>query len=114
MIQNTRQAVLGAFDRGAMVELAKDMVAIPSFKEEETPVAQFLAEYFGERGYEVQLQEVKPGRFQTIATLKGTGGGKSLMFNGHIDIDPIAYGWRRDPWEPSVEGTACMGEGSGT
>ena len=111
MTQNTGQAVLDAFDREAMVELAKDMVAIPSFKEEETPVARFLADYFEKRGYEVQLQELEPGRFQTVARLKGTGGGKSLMFNGHIDIDPIAYGWRRDPWVPSVEGDRLYGGG---
>ena len=35
------------------------------------------------------MQEVEPGRFQTIATLRGTGGGKSLMFNGHLDINSL-------------------------
>ena len=94
-----------------MVELAKDMVRIPSFKEEETSMAHFLADYFGKNGYEVKLQEVEPGRFQTIATLRGTGGGKSLMFKGHIDIDPISYGWKREPWEPSVEGDRLYGGG---
>ena len=102
--QDLQQKVLAAVDQDDMVDLAKQMCAIPSFKTEETQVARFLADYLGQRGYEVQLQEVEPERFQTIATLRGTGGGKSLMFNGHIDIDPLAYGWRRDPWKPVVEG----------
>jgi acetylornithine deacetylase len=66
---------------------------------------------FERRGYRVDLQEVEPGRFQTVAVLEGSGGGKSLMFNGHIDIDPLALGWRRDPWTPTVEGDRLFGAG---
>ena len=66
---------------------------------------------FTARGYAVDLQEVEPGRFQTIATLRGTGGGMRLMFNGNIDIDPLAYGWKRDPWTPTVEGDFLCGAG---
>ena len=111
MTQSDSQAVLAAVDRDDMLDLAKQMLRIPSFKTEETELARFMAGYLGERGYDVQLQEVEPGRFQTIATLKGEGGGKSLMFNGHLDIDPLAFGWKRDPWEPSVEGDRLYGGG---
>ena len=52
-----------------------------------------------------------PDAFRTIATLKGSGGGKSFMLNGHIDIDPLAMGWRRDPWSPSVEDDRIYGGG---
>ena len=108
---NDAETLLNAVDTSAMLELAQDMVRIPSFKTEESDLAGFLAEFFGSRGYEVELQEVDPGRFQTIATLKGAGGGKSLMFNGHIDMDPLAMGWNRDPWTPSVEGNRIFGGG---
>ena len=111
MTQSDTQAALAAIDRDDMLELAKQMIRIPSFKTEETELARFMADYLGRRGYEVQLQEVEPGRFQTIATLRGEGGGKSLMFNGHLDIDPLAFGWKRDPWEPSVEGDRLFGAG---
>ena len=60
-------------------------------------MANFLADFFNERGYKVDLQEVEPGRFQTIATLEGTGGGQSLMLNGHTDINSLTRRWRRDP-----------------
>src|SRR4029453_6136911 len=62
-------------------------------------------------GFESRLQEVDPGRFQTIARLPGTGGGTSLMFDGHIDIDPIPSGWKRDPWTPTIEGDRFYGAG---
>ena len=111
MTQEDKQAVLAAVNCDDMIELAMRMVRIPSFKTEETELARFMAGYLEERGYEVQLQEVELCRFQTIAILRGAGGGKSLMFNGHLDIDPIAFGWKRDPWEPQIEGDRLYGGG---
>ena len=103
--------VLSQVDEQAIVNLASDLIKIPSFKTEETPVATFLADFFGDKGYKVDLQEVEPGRFQTIATLEGTGGGPSLMLNGHTDINSLTRRWRRDPWTPSVEGDRLYGHG---
>ncbi len=103
--------LLGQITRDELIGLASDYIRIPSFKGEETPMARHLAAWFTERGYEVELDEVEPGRFQTIATLKGTGGGKSLMFNAHLDINSMTRGWTRDPWEPCVEGDKLFGHG---
>ena len=96
--------IIDAIDRTAMVDLAQNLVKISSYKTEEPEVARLLKDYFLERHYEVEMQEVEAGRFQTIAVLKGVGGGKSLMLNGHLDIDPLAMGWKRDPWTPIFEG----------
>ncbi len=103
--------ILDAVDKQRLLALAGDLISVPSFKGQETDAARFLADFFQQRGYQVQLQEVEPGRFQTIATLKGTGGGKSLMLNGHIDINPIANQWQRDPWTPTIEGDRLYGAG---
>lgn len=104
-------AVLAPIDRRELVELASALIRIPSFKTEETPVALFLQEFFRPRGYDVDLQEIEPGRLQTIATLRGTGGGASLMLNGHTDINALTLRWRRDPWVPSLEGDRLYGHG---
>ena len=111
MTTTDAQQILTSLDREAMLDLAQEMVKIPSFKTEETEVARYIAEFLGERGYEVQLQEVEPGRFQTIGIIRGSGGGKSLMLNGHIDIDPLVLGWRRDPWTPQIDGDRLYGGG---
>lgn len=105
------RAVLGHVDVRELVDLASALIRIPSFKTEETPVARFLAAFFRERGYDVELQEIEPGRLQTIARLPGTGGGASLMLNGHIDINALTRRWRRDPWAPSLEGDRLYGHG---
>src|SRR5258705_428170 len=105
------RAVLAHVDARGLIELASDLIRIPSFKTEETPVALFLEKLFRARGYDVDLQEIEPGRFQTIATLRGTGGGASLMLNGHTDINALTRRWKRDPWTPSLEGDRLYGHG---
>ncbi len=105
------RAVLAHVDPRELIELASDLIRIPSFKTEETPVARFLEKLFRGRGYEVDLQEIEPRRFQTIATLRGTGGGASLMLNGHTDINALTRRWKRDPWTPSLEGDRLYGHG---
>ncbi len=106
--------VVTSIDRNTekMLDLLARLIKIPSFKGQESVIAKFLGRYFRRRGYDVELQEVGPGRLQTVAILKGSGGGKSLMFNGHIDMDPLVGGWARDPWSPRIEGDRMYGAGS--
>lgn len=111
MDKTQNNKVLAQVDRAAMLELAKRLISIPSFKPSETPVAHFLNGYFRERGYEVELQEVEPGRLQAVATLKGTGGGRSLMLNGHTDINSLRRGAHRNPEVPTIEGDRLYGQG---
>jgi len=105
------RSVLARVDPPELVDLASALIRIPSFKTEETEVARFLEKFFRERDYVVDLQEIEPGRLQTIATLRGTGGGASLMLNGHTDINALTRRWRRDPWTPSLEGDRLYGHG---
>jgi acetylornithine deacetylase len=105
------QIVLRHIDEAELVELGKSLVRIPSFIGEETPLARWVASYLGARGYQVELQEVEPGWCQTVAVLKGAGRRGSLMFNGHLDINPLAAGWTRHPFEPWVEGNRLYGAG---
>ena len=105
------RAALALVDPRELVDLASALIRIPSFKTEETQVALFLEKFFRSRDYAVALQEIEPGRFQTIATLHGTGGGASLMLNGHTDINALTRRWKRDPWTPSLEGDRLYGHG---
>lgn len=103
--------VLTHINQDELVELGKDLIRIPSMIGEETPLARWLAGYFSSRGYEVELQEVEPGWYQTVAVLKGSGGGRSIMFNGHLDNNPLASGQTGNPFEPRVEGNRLYGAG---
>jgi acetylornithine deacetylase/succinyl-diaminopimelate desuccinylase-like protein len=98
-------------DRTELVELAGAMIRIPSVSGDEEQLAQFLLQWFHEREIAAELQYAAPGRPNVIATLPGTGGGKSLMLNGHIDMTAVLPNYVGDPWEPKIEGNDLCGAG---
>ena len=51
-------------------------------------------------GCTVQWQQVEDGRANVLGTWRGTGGGKTLMFNGHMDTSYSG----REPWLRDVPG----------
>ena len=54
------------------------------------------------------------GRPQLVARLAGSGGGRSLLLNGHIDVVPAdeAEGWTSPPFAPEVRDGRLYGRGS--
>lgn len=54
------------------------------------------------------------GRPNLGGTLGGTGGGRSLMLTGHIDVVPpgAAEHWRSDPFSPVVDDGTVTGRGT--
>ena len=96
--------VLSAVDDGADLRLLQEMIRMRSFSAggEESALARKLVADMQALGLEARLQEVEPGRFNAIGTLKGSGGGKSLMLNGHIDTNPVGVGWTVDPFSGLV------------
>ena len=94
-----------------IVDLASELIRIPSFTTKETPAAEFMRDFFEDHGFETEMQEVQPGRKQMVARLRGSGGGRSMMFNGHLDIDPLTESWKWDPFEPRVDGNRLWGIG---
>ena len=111
--RNALAAVEIEIDRDELLDLATALCRIPSFTTEESDCARFLHGHFQKLGFESELQEVDPGRFQCIARLRGEGSGESLMLNGHIDIDPLPSGLTRDPFAPAAEGNMFFGAGIG-
>jgi acetylornithine deacetylase len=106
-----QQRVLAGINDDEIVRLASELIRIPSFTTEETRCAEWLANHLADEGLEVELQEIEPGRKQTLARLRGDGNGRSIMLNGHIDIDPLAGGWTRDPFEPWIQDGKLYGHG---
>jgi acetylornithine deacetylase len=64
----------------------------------EGELARSVVDAMQRLGLEAFLQEVEPGRMNAIGRWPGTGGGKSLLFNGHLDTNPVTEGWTVDPW----------------
>lgn len=80
----------------------------------EAEVARSIAKLYTRAGCEVDLFAVEAGRENCVGMLRGGGGGRSLIFNGHIDVVPPGEldGWDGDPWSGDVAGGAVHGRGS--
>ena len=87
-------------DRNRLVEWASRAIEIPSFTGSEGAMATFMAETFQELGLAVQWQQVEQGRANVLGTLRGAGGGPTLMFNGHLDTSYSG----KEPWLAHVPG----------
>src|SRR5207245_6491868 len=79
------EQVLEQVDRERIVELARHVADIVSITGEEKEIAEYLGSQFEKLGMQVSYQEVEEGRPNVIGTLKGTGGGATLMFCAHMD-----------------------------
>ncbi len=76
----------------------------------EREIAEYTAAQLGELGLEVERYEPEPGRISVTGRLRGTGGGKSLMLNGHYDtveVDGMA-----EPFSGAVRDGKLYGRGS--
>ncbi|MCZ8515027.1 peptidase [Paenibacillus filicis] len=54
------------------------------------------------------------GSPNVVGVLKGTGGGRSIILNGHVDVVPEGNRdqWRDDPYSGKVEGGKLFGRGA--
>jgi len=83
-----------------LVEWASEAIGRPSFTGSEQAMGELMAETFAAMGLQVQWQQVEDGRPNVLGTWAGAGGGKSLMFNGHMDTSYSG----REPWLAGVAG----------
>jgi acetylornithine deacetylase/succinyl-diaminopimelate desuccinylase-like protein len=68
-----------------IVGMCCDVINILSPTGEEFLMAQYMQGALQAIGLEVTWQEVEDGRANVVGRWTGTGGGKNLMFNGHMD-----------------------------
>lgn len=98
-------------------QLIGDLVAINSINPDLVPgapgeaqIAQAVADWLRAAGLEVQLDESIPGRPSVVGIARGSGGGKTLLLNGHIDTVGVAG--MTDPFKPRVEEGRLYGRGA--
>ncbi len=117
--------------REEVVEFLQTIIRIPSVTGNEGPIQDYLREYTEKMGLSVDMfipsleelrkhpayvKEASPyeGRPDVVATMKGTGGGRSLLFNGHIDVIPEGpdENWCEPCWSANIIDGKMYGRGT--
>jgi acetylornithine deacetylase len=73
----------------------------------EGEIARFVASWLQQAGLEVTIDEAQPGRSNVVGIARGTGGGRSLMLNAHMDT--VGVVGMRDPHSPYIENNRLYG-----
>ena len=103
--------------RGDVVALTQALVALDSRNPSLVPdaagegeCARALGSMLDAWGFRVSLHDTAPGRPNVVARI-GRTGGRTLMFNGHLDTVGVA-GMTHAPYEPEIRDGNLYGRGS--
>lgn len=109
----THEDLLKHIDERACLDFLSAMARHKSYSQ--TDGERVLVEFMGEQlralGLETELTPVPGGRINAVGRWRGAGGGRSLLFNGHLDTNPVTEGWTVDPWAGKVDDAFIYGIG---
>ena len=106
----TPEALLARIDEKSCLDFLARMVQHKSYTqtEGERTLAGFMVEPMRALGLAATLTPVPGDRVNAIGRWPGVGGGKSLLFNGHLDTNPVSEGWTVDPWAGKIDDAKTM------
>jgi acetylornithine deacetylase/succinyl-diaminopimelate desuccinylase family protein len=118
-------AILDAVDANVhrLVALTQDLVGCrtdsqsqhnPEFESEANRCQDIVATWLDDLGFMVERWQ-EPPRYPVVAArLHGSGNGRSLAFNGHVDVVPGGdrKSWAHDPWAGKVTDGKLWGRGA--
>ncbi len=127
------EKVIAWIDRNTecSISFLQDIIRIPSVTGNEGPIQCFLEKFITGIGLEadrfipdldalrkhrgfVETTQSYAGRPNVVGVLKGTGGGRSLLFNGHVDVIPegAPENWKHGCWSGDIENSRLYGRGA--
>jgi len=77
----------------------------------ETAIAHYINAWLQHRGIETHWVEPVPGRPSVVGIVRGGGGGKALMINGHIDTVSLSTHTSGDPLSGKIIDDQMYGRG---
>lgn len=117
--------------RQEALELLQTLVRIPSLEGNEKPCQEITAEKMRALNLEIDIWDPPDdalqahpayvptgksyqGRPNVVGVRRGSGGGRSLILNGHVDVVPIGpeESWSKGPWSGHFEDGRVYGRGS--
>ena len=104
----------GLLSKRELVSFTRSLVKVDSVNGNEREVADVLLEKLRSHGVKARLFGREKDRNGVIAVIKGSGEGKTLMLNGHLDTVPFGdlSKWRYHPLSAKIVGNKIYGRGS--
>ena len=111
--------VINEINSDELIELTADLVKINSVWDpvagtSEQLAAEYVLKWSREQGFDVQQEDVAPGRPNVILTWGIGSGQRTLMFEGHTDV--VTPGdisvWHYDPFGAEIVGRRMYGRGT--
>lgn len=134
MVSNSRQAVVNYVDSHSeeMTGFLKELISYPSVTGNEAEIQKFIGNWLKDSigakvdAWDMNLEELKKhpqfcpptteykNRPNVVGIRKGEGGGRSLLYNGHVDVIPAGPddSWKHTPWSGAVDSGRIFGRGS--
>ena len=110
-----RDRILAELKDQEVLSLACKLIKIPSENPpgDMSEIAEFIEEYVSEAGVKVERHEPVKGRISLVARI-GSGSGKELVFNGHMDVVPAGdrSRWEFDPFLGEIKDGYLLGRGA--
>lgn len=107
-----------SIDQNFIIKTLSDLVRINSINPSLTPggkgeaeIGAYVAGVLQSLGLEVHTYEIEPGRVNVVGTLKGTGNGRSLLLNAHMDTVGVA-GMTSAPFGAEIVEGRLFGRGA--
>ncbi len=129
-MDDVERRVLDAIDMNHLVDFLRELIEIPSLGGQEREAQDAVAAAMRQFGLEVDAWDLDLAQLRAhpmfamevertegrgvVGTLRGDGGGRSLILNGHVDVVPPgdATNWRFPPWEGTVHEGRVYGRGA--
>ena len=89
--------LVGRVDAERLQQATLDLVRIRSYTGDTREVAAAYARHLEQIGLEVEILRDFPNDPCVVARLRGSGGGPTLEFNGHLDTVPVDHPAPSDP-----------------
>jgi acetylornithine deacetylase len=117
-------------DKEEILGFLKKLISFPSVTGDENALQAFLIGVLSDAGlvtdvFEIDTEELSKeplymppplsyeGRPNVVAIQRGSGGGRSLLFNGHVDvIGADKDAWKYDPWASEIKDGLLYGRGA--
>jgi acetylornithine deacetylase len=104
-------------DRDYLIQTLSDLVRINSINPSLVPgapgeaeIAAYVAQALRDIKLDVRTHEPETGRVSVVGTLKGSGRGRSLMLNAHLDV--VGPAGMLNPFTPEIRDGRMYGRGT--